>query len=100
MLNFNNETVFLKRPVTLESVGEALGVRGFELMADCIHLEIFIAPHQELKDDELHALGNRICVKFQIDEDGGSSTKPIRPVSPTTPPKPSQQTNQNPCPSE
>jgi len=53
-------------------------------MHDLIALEIFVAPPQKLEEGVVRGLGDRIGVDFRIDEDGGSSTKPItpRPLSP------------------
>jgi len=71
MLHFdNNPTIHLHRPVIMTSVAQALGVKPFELLAELIQIQIFVAPHQTLADENVHALGHRIGVNFHIDEDG------------------------------
>jgi len=89
MLQFDHAIVFLKRPITVVSVSDALSVKPFELMHDLMALEIFVSPSERLEGEEVRSLGDRIGVDFRIDEEGGSSTKPIRPISPL-PPQPSQ----------
>ena len=99
MLQFDNAIVFLKRPITVVSVSDALGVKPFELMHDLIVLEVFVSPPEKLGDDTVRTLGDRIGVDFRIDEEGGSSTKPIRPISPR-PPSPIQGHNELPSKAE
>ncbi len=86
MLRFDRPIVFLKRPITVISVAEALGVKPFELMHDLIALEVFVAPPQKIEDSVVHALGARIGVDFRIDEGGGSSKSFVRPILPPPPP--------------
>jgi hypothetical protein len=86
MLHFENPTmIHLHRPVTVVSVAQALDVKPFELLAELIGMQVFVAPHQGIDDDTVFRLGKRIGVDFRIDEDGGSSPIVGRPIGPTTP---------------
>ena len=89
MLHFDDHpTIHLHRPVTVASVAQALAVKPFELLGELIHMQVFLAPHQRIDDDSVHALGRRIRVTFLIegnDDNDGSSTIPVRPIAPIPP---------------
>lgn len=72
MKPFDNPIVFLKRPISVTSIAEGLAVRAFELMGALIPLEIFVSPTEELSDDEVLRVGEKIGVDFRIDEGGES----------------------------
>ena len=86
MLQFNNITVRVTRPVTCVVVASALGVEPFELLEALIPLEVFVSPDKQISDDELQRLGHSIGVDFRIDEDGGAATTSARPTGPHEPP--------------
>ena len=82
MLQFNDITVHVARPVTSEEVARPLEIEPFELLADLISLEIFVAPSELISDAELRRLGSRIGVDFRIDEDGGAAASRTQPTGP------------------
>jgi len=90
MLHFDNPTIHLRRPVIVTSVAQALGVKPFEILAELIPMQVFVAPHQGLDDSTVFRLGKLIGVDFRIDgdedEDGGSSPVHTRPIDPASPP--------------
>ena len=55
----DDRTVFLVRPVTVESVAEALGWHPFEVMKHLVDLEVFLAPTQGMLEEDVETLGKR-----------------------------------------
>lgn len=68
MLNFNHQSFVLKRPITLPSIAETLGVKPYELMHECLALNLYPAPQEIISDSEIQRLGNQIEADFTIEE--------------------------------
>jgi len=44
-------TILLKPPIIVSDLADSMGLKPFQLMADLIKLEVFVAPHQAIEPD-------------------------------------------------
>lgn len=53
----DGQLILLKPPIIVSDLAESLGLKPFQLMADLIKLEIFVAPHQAIEPD----IAEKLC---------------------------------------
>ncbi|GAA5494964.1 translation initiation factor IF-2 [Rubritalea halochordaticola] len=47
----SDKVIFLKPPIVVSELAELMGLKAFQLMADLIKLEVFVAPHQAIEPE-------------------------------------------------
>ena len=61
----DEKVIHLKAPVIVSELAEAMDLKPFQLMADLIKLQVFVAPHQAIEPDIAETLCSQHGFKFE-----------------------------------
>ena len=88
------------RPVTVERVASAIGLKPFELLRVLIFRQILVAPHQQIEDSVAIevAADEGVDLKIVDEGNGSSGSSPLPKPMPPAPPNPMGLSSHNPYP--
>ena len=61
----DDKIIMLKPPIIVSDLAESMGLKPFQLMADLIKLEVFVAPHQAIEPD----VAEKLCATHGFKSD-------------------------------
>ena len=61
----DEKIILLKPPIIVSDLAESMGLKPFQLMADLIKLEVFVAPHQAIEPD----IAEQLCATHGFKSD-------------------------------
>ena len=53
----DGNVISIKPPIIVNTLAEKMGLKGFQVMADLVALEVFVAPHQAIEPD----IAEKVC---------------------------------------
>jgi len=73
----SDKTISLKTPIIVSELAESMGLKQFQLMADLIQLQVFVAPHQAIEPEIAEKLCEQHGFEFEREkrEKGGGVHK-------------------------